>query len=375
MKRIACSEGMVKSAVAEFIGCWSAGGKASLSLDTQGGATTITFTCTLGHPDAPLHKPSHSHRRKRHRGPAEKQRSRERAALHQMRSKLALPTAPSPTFSPSLPSLPISPTPASVVDEMPVTYRSCKRCGLPCKNHPAPGYGMATCQVSLAVSPSTPSSPKETLRDANDSMVDLLSSPVKDSRNESCYNCGERLSPTHQCYETELTENDTLSQPPSPGPTPTPTPGSTPTPSSASPSPSTAISSASPSKEPANYRGLVDAYILCAEEGYEALGLRGQVLPSEQDRPASQKIKKSLSNVLDACISFTYEAFCKKYPELSHDIIVSKVTPLFLEAKQHVPYDDIIQRLTEFRISSLLSKYNPEPKLDWTSPKRNRKKK
>ena len=138
---------------------------------------------------------------------------------------------------------------------------------------------------------------------------------------------------------------------------------------------STAISSAEPSKEPANYRGLVDAYILCAEEGYEALGLRGQVLPSEQDGPAGQKIKTSLSNVLDACISFTYEAFCKKYPELSHDIIVSKVTPLFLEAKQHVPYDDIIQRLTEFRISSLLSKYNPEPKLDWTSPKRNRKKK
>ena len=268
--KMACSEGMVKSAVAEFLGCWSAGGKASLSLDTKGGATTITFTCTLGHPDAPLHKPTPSHRRKRHRGPAEKQRSRARAAQHQMRAKLAVPTAPSPTFSTSsLPSLPISPTPASVVDEIPVTCRSCKRCGLPCKGHPAPGYGMATCQVTLAASPSTPSSPQEILRDTNASMVNLISSPVKDNRNENCYNCGEQLSPTHQCYETAMTVTETLdlAQPPSsaPSPAPSPTPSPAPSPtsspkpsptpsqtSSAFPSPSTAYSTAEPNKEAAS---------------------------------------------------------------------------------------------------------------------------
>ena len=76
---------VVLNSVAEFLGCWAVGGKATLSLNTQDGVTTITFSNTLsGHPEDPLHPPpSTQHRRRRHRGPARRERDRQRAARHQ----------------------------------------------------------------------------------------------------------------------------------------------------------------------------------------------------------------------------------------------------------------------------------------------------
>ena len=37
---------LVNSSVAEFLGCWAVGGKATLTLDTINGVTTVSFTST-----------------------------------------------------------------------------------------------------------------------------------------------------------------------------------------------------------------------------------------------------------------------------------------------------------------------------------------
>ena len=68
--RMVLKKEVVLNSVAEFLGCWAVGGKATLSLNTQDGVTTITFSNTLsGHPEDPLHPPpSTQHRRCRHRG-------------------------------------------------------------------------------------------------------------------------------------------------------------------------------------------------------------------------------------------------------------------------------------------------------------------
>ena len=112
------------NSVAEFLGCWAVGGKATLSLNTQDGVTTITFSNTLsGHPEDPLHPPPSPQRRRRHRGPARRERDRQRAARHQAAqagappaSQAAAPAAPSTpevlrnAEGSSLDTLTISPT-------------------------------------------------------------------------------------------------------------------------------------------------------------------------------------------------------------------------------------------------------------------------
>ena len=112
---------VVLNSVAEFLGCWAVGGKATLSLNTQDGVTTITFSNTLsGHPEDPLHPPPTQRRRRRHRGPARRERDRQRAARHQaaqagatLASQAATPSTPEVlrnTEGSSLDTLTISPT-------------------------------------------------------------------------------------------------------------------------------------------------------------------------------------------------------------------------------------------------------------------------
>ena len=49
---------VVLNSVAEFLGVWAVGGKATLSLNTQDGVTTIAFSHPLsGYPEDPLHPP------------------------------------------------------------------------------------------------------------------------------------------------------------------------------------------------------------------------------------------------------------------------------------------------------------------------------
>ena len=99
---------VVLNSVAEFLGCWAVGGKATLSLNTQDGVTTIAFSNTLsGHPEDPLHPPpALQRRRRRHRGPARRERDRQRAARHQAALAGAPPASPSPAAAPATPSTP-----------------------------------------------------------------------------------------------------------------------------------------------------------------------------------------------------------------------------------------------------------------------------
>ena len=101
---------VVLNSVAEFLGVWAVGGKATLSLNTQDGVTTIAFSHPLsGHPEDPLHPPpaptgpapQRRRRRRRHRGPARRERDRQRAARHQA-AQAGAPPASQP--------LPASPT-------------------------------------------------------------------------------------------------------------------------------------------------------------------------------------------------------------------------------------------------------------------------
>ena len=98
---------LVNSSVAEFLGCWAVGGKATLTLNTVNSVTTVAFTTTLpGHPEAPLHPaplPAGPPQQplpgpRRHRGPAQRDRDRLRAARHQAAKTVV--TAPVVSSSP-----------------------------------------------------------------------------------------------------------------------------------------------------------------------------------------------------------------------------------------------------------------------------------
>ena len=106
---------VVLNSVAEFLGCWAVGGKATLSLDTVDGVTTITFSNSLsGHPESPLHPPpapagpAPRRRHRRHRGPARRERDRQRAARHQAAQARAPPAHPPASLAaaPAAPSTP-----------------------------------------------------------------------------------------------------------------------------------------------------------------------------------------------------------------------------------------------------------------------------
>ena len=89
--------------VHEFMQIWALNGDATLNLTTSGGTVNLDFKCNLGQPGAP-HSPPPSAppsppppapRRPRHRGPAEREKNRLRAARHQAaRAKTTAPVSP-----------------------------------------------------------------------------------------------------------------------------------------------------------------------------------------------------------------------------------------------------------------------------------------
>ena len=200
------SETLVKSAIAEFLGCWAAGGEATLSLSTQGGKLNFTTSNSLGSPGTPLHPPPPSGekgatspatpRRRRLRGPARRERDRQRAARFQAtRATTSLSSSTSSNSS----SNPLPMDSVAVVAEEEKAaevhpLRTCKRCNLPCKGHPAPGYGEGRCQVTL----DTPTTP-ENLRSSTPKRDLSSSSTLDHTREEECVCCGEVMSPDHQC--------------------------------------------------------------------------------------------------------------------------------------------------------------------------------
>ena len=100
------------NSVAEFLGVWAVSGEASLSLQNKEGVTTIAFSLSLsGHPEDPLHPPpvptgTSLQRRRHRRGPARRERDRQRAARHQAAQASAPPASPPPAAFPAAPSSP-----------------------------------------------------------------------------------------------------------------------------------------------------------------------------------------------------------------------------------------------------------------------------
>ena len=90
----------VGASLTEFLSVWSLGGEASISLTTKGGNTDMSFNISLGNPGAPFpfSHPSPAStpppQKPRYRGPAEKDRGRQRAARYQAAKTSALPTSP-----------------------------------------------------------------------------------------------------------------------------------------------------------------------------------------------------------------------------------------------------------------------------------------
>ena len=84
------------ASVNEFISVWLGGGEACLNLTTSHGIAKVGFNCTLGlpgashsHPPPPSSSPPPPPHQPRHRGPSQRERNRQRAALHQAAQKLA----------------------------------------------------------------------------------------------------------------------------------------------------------------------------------------------------------------------------------------------------------------------------------------------
>ena len=111
------------ASVHEFMQIWALSGDATLNLTTSGGNTTVEFKCTLGQPGAPhslppsppfSFPPSVPHR-PRHRGPAERERNRRRAACHQAsQAKTTASVSPIPTHVPASDSVAAEPSPVPV---------------------------------------------------------------------------------------------------------------------------------------------------------------------------------------------------------------------------------------------------------------------
>ena len=108
----------VIATLSEFMRVWDLGEDASLHLETAKGHVTMAFTCKLGPPSAPHPNPTFPPppapaAKPHHRGPAQREKNRQRAALYQA-TKVAQKAA-APATSSSLPS----PTSASVVTTTP----------------------------------------------------------------------------------------------------------------------------------------------------------------------------------------------------------------------------------------------------------------
>ena len=255
------------AAVREFLNIWECGGTASLKLDTNKGGCTVSFTAHLGHPGALLqasppptspacasprfqHAPSSpSSSGQRYRGPADKQRSRVRAADFQAAAEAAAPVLPAPVLpAPVLPS-PVLPTPVLPSPVLPSPV-------LPTPEPPAPAKAAADATALKAV-PSPPSSPvpptlgvktSKTLTDETADIEIAESETAKSDTAESepltavkasfcigmdsgdvastsckallppptevkCWNCDRLMASNHQCEEPSSASPGTLAGP------------------------------------------------------------------------------------------------------------------------------------------------------------------
>ena len=108
----------VIATLSEFLKVWDLGEDASLHLETTQGHVTMAFSCKLGLPSAPhpiptFPPPPPASVKPHHRGPAQREKNRQRAALYQAAKVVQKPAAPAVTSSLS------APTTVSVVNTHP----------------------------------------------------------------------------------------------------------------------------------------------------------------------------------------------------------------------------------------------------------------
>ena len=95
--------------LSEFLKVWDLGEDASLHLETTQGHVTMAFSCKLGPPSAPhpiptFPSPPPAKVKPHHRGPAQREKNRQRAALYQAAKVVQKPAAPAVTSSLSTPA-------------------------------------------------------------------------------------------------------------------------------------------------------------------------------------------------------------------------------------------------------------------------------
>ena len=120
----------VIATLAEFVRVWDLGEDASLHLETTKGQATMAFHCKLGPPSAPHPiptfptPPSPPWKPRHHRGPAQREKNRQRAARYQASPVSAPATtvitsstsaSPVPVVSSATPSADSAVVPASVI--------------------------------------------------------------------------------------------------------------------------------------------------------------------------------------------------------------------------------------------------------------------
>ena len=220
---------------------------------------------------------------------------------------------------------------------IPQPCRTCRRCGLPCKGHPAPGYGLGTCQVSLVGSHPAPSDTID-----SDTMVERTHSDLKETRNEPCYNCGQELTQTtadiHQCYEdwSAMTTSSVTSTP-SPSPTPTATTHEL--------SAGTLATYEPPNISPHAVPNTAASAFLTSAAFHSAF------LPTTSEQE-SESIGQRLAR-MEKDVPLVYRCWYLRFPRMSHDTIVS-VLEKNLRKHKAPPFPD-------GWVSSVLSKYNLGP--------------
>lgn len=121
----------VGASLTEFLSVWSLGGEADLSLTTKDGSLKMSFNLSLGNPGAPFplpHAPPpsapppfHPPSKPRYRGPAAKERNRQRAARHQAaRTEVPVSTT-APEVTNTTAAVMSSPSTSSATDSVEVS--------------------------------------------------------------------------------------------------------------------------------------------------------------------------------------------------------------------------------------------------------------
>ena len=167
------------ASVTEFVTVWALGGNASLNLSTSGGITTVGFNCTLGHPSAPhiLPPPPSSLTpappppKPRHRGPAEREKNRLRAARHQAAQTARTTASASSASSENVPVTMLSSSP-----EVPTSGTSSTTDPVTIPNTQSPTVNsdpVSTVTVCSSTAASVMSiSPESTVKVVNDLLCD-----------------------------------------------------------------------------------------------------------------------------------------------------------------------------------------------------------